>query len=340
MRRKVASLLAQSLTETEIAKKVLSSHLKKLEEDKIIRREKARIGYPRFYYLTNLTMQQISLGIHVQVKSKRERRASALDRGEVEHPAIKKKRMYQLLFYIASAGARRLRPSPKPEPGDIGLFGADGKLTAYSIYDIDGVGVSDFSVKPIETIGQAGALTDVVTDLSPSEISSLLEMLSRAKPKLIKPISFVDGEIRYGIHNCSLAEYISDCWVLFSFVKWRMEETWQHIREPRKDEVEWYVFFYGKSKTKDFFSKAQEIKKRSKTDRKITDHHIKRIRSWDDAIRHHLEGWRDEKGTTTRPGIYEKYGKKVMKDYKYPAKVLLEMVYPKFVRELQKRKEI
>jgi len=29
-----------------------------------------------------------------------------------------------------------------------------------------------------------------------------------------------------------------------------------------------------------------------------------------------------------------------MKDYKYPAKVLLDMVYPNFLRELQKRKKI
>ncbi len=49
---------------------------------------------------------------------------------------------------------------------------------------------------------------------------------------------------------------------------------------------------------------------------------------------------RDEKGTTIRLGIYEKYGKNTMKDYKYPAKDLLDMVYPKFLRELQKRKKI
>jgi hypothetical protein len=29
-----------------------------------------------------------------------------------------------------------------------------------------------------------------------------------------------------------------------------------------------------------------------------------------------------------------------MKDYKFPTKVLLEMVYPKFLRDLLRRKEI
>lgn len=217
-----------------ISKKVLSSHLKKLEEEKIIQREKARLGYPRIYSLTKPTVQQISLGIHVQVKSKRERRTFALDRGDLEDLSIKKKRMYQLLCYIASTGARRLKPNPKLEPGDIALLDADGRWTTYSVYNIDGVGVSDFSVKPIGIIGQAGALTDVVADLSPSEISSLLEMLSRAKPKLIKPIGVVDGEIRYEIYDKSLADYIFDCWVLFSSVRRRMEDTWNYIRKPTK----------------------------------------------------------------------------------------------------------
>jgi DNA-binding transcriptional ArsR family regulator len=111
-----------------ISRKVLSSHLKKLEEDKIIRRDKERPGVDRFSYLTKMTRQQVSLGIPVQARSKREHRASALHRGSIEGSAIKRKRMYQLLFFIASSGAGRLKPTnPKPEPGDIGLYGADGK---------------------------------------------------------------------------------------------------------------------------------------------------------------------------------------------------------------------
>lgn len=325
-----------------ISRKVLSSHLKRLEEDKIIQRERARLGYPRFYKLTKLALQQKSLGIPVLAKSKRERRASVLDRGDIEDPGIRTKRMYQLLFFIASSGAGRLKPNPKPEPGDIGLYGADGKLSAYSYYKISGVGASDFSVRPVEIIGQAGALTDVVADLSPSEISSLFELLSSAdKPKLIKPIDDIGGEIRYGIANEPLKEYISDCWVLFPFVRWRMEETWQYIRQPlSSDEVQWYEFFYGKVKSTSFFIRAHEIRKSSKADRRIKEHYTKHIRTLDDSIRHHLEGWRDEKGTTTRPGIYQKYGKNVMNEYKFPAKVLLDMVYPNFLRKLQKDKKI
>jgi DNA-binding HxlR family transcriptional regulator len=197
-----------------ISRKVLSSHLKKLEEDKIIRRDKERLGAERFSYLTKLTRQQVSLGIHVQAKSKREHRASALEGGGVEGSAIKRKKMYQLLFFIAASGAGRLKPNPKPEPGDIGLYGADGKLAAYSYYNIRGVGASDFSVEPREIIGQDGALTDVVADLSLSEIASLFEVLLKENPWLIKPID-VGGETRYRIANESRADYIADCGVLF-----------------------------------------------------------------------------------------------------------------------------
>jgi hypothetical protein len=85
---------------------------------------------------------------------------------------------------------------------------------------------------------------------------------------------------------------------------------------------------------------AQKIRKDSRADPKIKEYYTKHNRTLDNSIRHHLEGWHDEKGTMTRPGIYQKYGKNVMKEYKFPAKVLLDMVYPNFLRELQKRKEI
>jgi hypothetical protein len=181
-------------------------------------------------------------------------------------------------------------------------------------------------------------LTDAAVDLSPSEIGSLFKMLLKEKTPLIKPIDEVGGETRYGITDKSLADYIADCWGLFSFVLWRMEETWKYKRKPTKDEKEWYVFFYGKRKANDFFTKAQETRNHSKVDRKIRESSIKSIRSLDNSIQRHLEGWRDEKGT--RPGIYGKYGKNVMKEYKFPAQVLLEMVYPKFLKELHKKKKI
>jgi hypothetical protein len=263
-----------------------------------------------------------------------------LDRSDIEDLAIKRKRLYQLLFFIASSGAGRLKPNPKLEPGNIVLYDADSKPAMYSYYNITGVGASDFSVEPKEIIGQGGALTDVVVDLPDSEIAKLFEMLLKDKRPLIKPIDDVGGEIRYGIANQSLADYIADCWVLFSFVKWRMEKTWKYIRKPNtKDEIEWYVFFYGKTKAKSFFIEAEETRRRSKLDSKIRESFKDRIRSLDNSIRRNLEGWPDEK-RSTRPGIYEKYGKNVMKDYKFPAQVLLEMVYPKFLRELQKKKKI
>ena len=71
------------------------------------------------------------------------------------------KGIYQLLLFIASSGAGRLRSNPKPEPDDIVLHNADGKIGSYSYYSVRGVGESDFSVEPREILGQAGALTHV-----------------------------------------------------------------------------------------------------------------------------------------------------------------------------------
>ena len=71
------------------------------------------------------------------------------------------KGIYQLLFFIASSGAGRLRPNPKPEPGDIVLHDADGKIGSYSYYSVRGIGESDFFCRAKKNMGQAGALTHV-----------------------------------------------------------------------------------------------------------------------------------------------------------------------------------
>jgi hypothetical protein len=47
-----------------------------------------------------------------------------------------KKGIYQLLFFIASSGAGRLRLNLKPEPGDILLCDADGKIGSYSYFAV------------------------------------------------------------------------------------------------------------------------------------------------------------------------------------------------------------
>ncbi|MEP0826087.1 MAG: hypothetical protein HRF40_11435 [Nitrososphaera sp.] len=322
-----------------ISNKVLSNHLKRLKQERIIRRDEESAGVERFSYLTKLARQQLDLGIPVRVKTKSEQRIAALDRADIEDMADNRKRMYQLLFFIASSGAGRLKPSPKPEPGDIGVYGPDGKLMAYSYYDIPGVGASDFSVEPREIIGQAGALTHV-SDLSQSEVAALFDMLLKENPPLIRPIDEVGGETRYGIADRLLSEYISDCWTLFPSVQSRLEETWQYVRKPEnEEEIGWYVFFYGKRKAKSFFAKAQETRRYSKADSKIRKSFEKSIRDWDTAIQHRLYGWRDEKGTH-HSGIYKKYGRTIMKKYKFPAQVLLEMIYPKFLKKLQKEKRI
>lgn len=46
------------------------------------------------------------------------------------------KGIYQLLFFIVSSGAGRLRPNPKPEPGEIVLHDADGKIGSYSYFTV------------------------------------------------------------------------------------------------------------------------------------------------------------------------------------------------------------
>jgi hypothetical protein len=62
---------------------------------------------------------------------------SALDRGGPQELADRRKKStYPLLFFIASSGAGRLRLNLKPEPGDIVLCDADGKIGSYSYFTV------------------------------------------------------------------------------------------------------------------------------------------------------------------------------------------------------------
>jgi hypothetical protein len=73
---------------------------------------------------------------HLQRRPARDGRASALDRGGPEELAARRKKAYQLLFFIASSGAGRLRLNLKLEPGDIVLRDAHGKIGSYSYFTV------------------------------------------------------------------------------------------------------------------------------------------------------------------------------------------------------------
>jgi hypothetical protein len=162
-----------------------------------------------------------------------------------------------------------------------------GKWTAYSYYKVPCTGISDFSAELKGIIGQAGALTHV--DLSETQIRHLFEMLLKQNPPLIKPIDELDGERRYGIADNSLADYITDCWSIFPLVLYRFKDTWQYRRKPTRDEVNWYVFFYGKKKLKNFFIAAQETRKDSKARMKIRRQALDLIRECDSTIQQEIK---------------------------------------------------
>jgi hypothetical protein len=89
-------------------------------------------------------------------------RASAMDRGGPEELADRRKKgIHQLLFFIASSGAGRLRPNPKPEPGDIVLHDAHGKIGSYSYFTVFAALANLIFLSSREILGQAGALTHV-----------------------------------------------------------------------------------------------------------------------------------------------------------------------------------
>jgi hypothetical protein len=344
------------------SKRELSQHLKKLENEQKIKRDPLVAGMPRYSQLTDVGRLEWDLEIFDGAKTKRgEQRDKTKDHKKwvEETQTQRKKKAYLLLFYIGAVGGRRLKENTKAEPGDIGMYDEKRKnIVAYSVYELPGVGVSDFFVEPRSIVTQFGALS-YLNFSDPKEAESYFRLLEKQKPQLIMPIDEVDGEKRYGVADPLLAEYITDCWLFFSSVLFRLEDTWQYIREPTKKEVDWYLSLYGREETMQFFLKAQNMRKRGderyresrdtllqkqqqsqqqpkhtllppqKKHRVIGYKKIKRdeIKRQDNMIRKRFQNLQD------------KYGD-LQKKFAYPTIQLRELVYPDFLRELQENKKI
>jgi DNA-binding HxlR family transcriptional regulator len=329
--------------------RLVSRHLDKLHAAGQLKRTAAEIGKRRYYQLTPAAQLEWELDIFSHVRSKREKLTE-------ESEAEKDARAYQLLFYTASAGGRRIRKSQKAQPGNIVAYDPNRRqYVAYSFESVPGVGVSDFFVEPRHLFTQAGALSHI-TFSSPKEVEKYFVRLRNRQEPLIKQVDEFDGEARYDLADPKLERFIMDCWFLFTMVLFRLKDTWRHIRKPSKEEAKWYLFMFGRENLSRFFLEAELIRNGQHrdyqrliesvlpNDEKLssTQKQLVRRKLIIDHKRQIRQGIRElDRAIEKRfKALQKDYGNTVEEKYPYPAKKLKEMVYPTFLANLQKKCKI
>jgi hypothetical protein len=141
------------------------------------------------------------------------------------------------------------------------------------------------------------------------------------------------GEKRYEV-NPELRAFFKDCWdKLFSGGSlFRMMFTWRVFRRPRKEENGWYKMIWGRRRANSFFvafnTRLRELKKNKKShDATKKDFNEKYIQTYDESLLREYDS------------ICKKYSD-TTKKYPYPSNILLEIVYPSFLRMLNLQHKI
>ena len=130
------------------------------------------------------------------------------------------------------------------------------------------------------------------------------------------------NEERYIILDESLKNILLECWTLYSHVIMYLIYKWQSICRPIYKEKVWYEHLWGKTRSKEWFvdcyDKRHEYKKKNKnqvlkeTQEKLDGEKSEIIKKFD--------------------SINNEYSK-LINDYLYFIKPLLNVVYPEFLRK-------
>jgi len=155
------------------------------------------------------------------------------------------------------------------------------------------------------------------------EVIQYFELLE--KHNLIKklqsyPLMILNKE-RYIIIDDLLQELLVDCWTLQSHVSTYLEYVWKSLSKPTNEERIWYAHLWGKSRSEEWFRHCYHIRREYKeknnqvlkeTQGKLDEEKSEIIKKFD--------------------SIKNEYAK-IINDYLYFIKPLLNVVYPEFLRK-------
>jgi DNA-binding Lrp family transcriptional regulator len=214
---------------------------------------------------------------------------------------------------------------------DVKIFridSTDNLREGYYTYKLSGTSLDD-----ILNHSQYIGISFPYLQLTEENVNKYLELLE--EQGLIKRVTSSTlvylGEIRYNITDRRLRDFLNQCWSIHDYSIWLMRSTWSHNRGHNKEEETWYRIFFGPETSKNHFEKfrgerkklkSQQLRHKTRQRPQIDD-----IHGYDDEIKKRFDTLLDGHSET-------------IEKYSYFANMLMEWVYPSFLRELQQRGKI
>ena len=310
--------------------RTLSNHLNVMSHQHIIIRDKFIPGKARFCYLHPDVRLQMELGIFEGVKSEREKRGPASEETEEK----KMKKAIPLLLCLAAFGTQYPRVAEKTGPGRLvpGRFAVSNPMNRKTeeIFFEDTLGVSVSDIVEQKSITSLGKFEHLQIERLKMERS--IKVLTKHKPPLLIPIDESNGETRFGIsRENKLQEFVVDCDIALGNTIMRMEAAWRY-RRPKKEEVRWYKWFYGQTRTTQFFDYARG--KRFSIDKDPNKNQLKQSKM--EIIKKYDKGMTKYRLEKLNSSHYNEIREKYHVFYE----VMTEMIYPHFLEELLARHKI
>jgi len=348
----------------KISKTTVSRHLQKMESQGIVYKDgKTRRYNTKLYYLSPSAQQELRFGIFEGVKSKREVRKHY---EEIENESLsnteKNKKMYVLLLLQSASGSSRWSVVDKAEPGLSSRYNPrTRRYETIEQYELPGVTIGDI-------VGHKHEGLDHIfqhENFEESETENCIKILQEEFDLYdkIKPMYRENGEVGIEIIDDLLKEFFQMCGAIFAYVDIRISKTLVCKRGVRKglllDALKWFISFFGRDRLNslynrmerdlaqriDLFKKGKNIMKIKKTKKKIISDYFSsflfEIDRWDKLIiaTYHYRVKCDKRYRHVSKkylGKYDKYCNYVSslpKKYSVLIDKLLEMVYPKFLRQ-------
>jgi hypothetical protein len=263
-----------------ITNRILSLHLSRLEDQRIIERSDFKPGLGRFCWLAKNIKLALQLELPINVKS---------ERGEFslwpETHTDKNKKSYLLLLSLAAIGVSVPEPVEDDLNPPLGAFYDNRQHKAFTMSKpLPDISASDFlhtardfnnnrrfhyvkfkNISEVEWYFQK-LMEFEPPILGPAEEIEWIKKV-RHERKLKLPPSEEGEEKRYGIIDKKLHEFLSYCVGMLGSTEIIMDHVWRYERSQIAEEIEWYRYIYGEDYTKRYFTRINE--KRIQMDRTI-----------------------------------------------------------------------
>jgi hypothetical protein len=264
----------------EISNRILSLHLNRLEDQKIIERSEFKPGLARFCWLSKNTKLALQLELPIKVKS---------ERGEFllwpEKHTEKNKKMYLLLLSLATIGFSVPKPVEDELDPPLGAFYDNKQNKAFTASTpLPDISASDFFHKHRDF--DNGWRFHYIKFKDTSEVEWYFQKLMEFEPPILSSAEQIDWikkyrleknlkwppveegeETRYGIADKKLRDFMQLSIGLFGYTEMVMRYTWRYKRNPTLEEKEWFSYIYGKARSNSYF--IEVIEERSRLEKKI-----------------------------------------------------------------------